>query len=84
MEDALRDVLELLNDLCEDYSIPKNVRAALSKLKNDLKDPSKELRVKIDAALQDIENLSLDPNLAAYARTQIWNLSSLLEAQVSE
>ena len=79
----LKDVINLLGDLSEDYSIPKNVRNALDKLKKDLQDPSKELRVKIDAALQEIENLALDPNLASYARTQIWNLSSLLEAQVS-
>ena len=45
----------------------------------ELLDAGDVVEVKIDAAIQKVESLSLDPNLASYARTQTWNLTSLLE-----
>ena len=78
---SLQATLELLDMLIEDHSIPKNVRLSLSKIKDMLKNASKdELPVKIDAAMQIIEAISSDPNLPSFTRTQIWNLTSLLES----
>jgi len=74
----LTEVNELLDALKADSSISKNVREILENIRDDLQ--AGEVAMKIDAALQKVEDLSLDPNLGPYARTQIWSLTSLLES----
>ena len=78
----LNEVNELLGLLTKDSAISKNIRDILVDINEELKD-DKNIMVKIDAALQKIEDLSLDPNLSPYVRTQIWNLTSLLESAQS-
>lgn len=80
MSEQLKEVIILLDSLCKDPSISKNVRTILEFIKNDLINNAGELGVKIDSALQKVEDISLDPNLSTYARAQIWNLTSLLES----
>ncbi|MFH0869020.1 MAG: UPF0147 family protein [archaeon] len=74
----LREINEILDMMAKDGAISKNIRDVLAAILEELKD-EKNVPVKIDAALQKIEDLSLDPNLSPYVRTQIWNLTSLLE-----
>lgn len=75
----ISEVLELLDQMYEDYSIPKNVRTILVKVRNNLKGEG-DIKIRIDAAMQDIEELGLDPNLSSYAREQIWKLTSMLSS----
>lgn len=74
----LREINEILDMMAKDGAISKNIRDVLAVILEELKD-EKNVPVKIDSALQKIEDLSLDPNLSPYVRTQIWNLTSLLE-----
>ncbi|MDD5331495.1 MAG: UPF0147 family protein [Candidatus Nanoarchaeia archaeon] len=73
------EAIELLNEICEDQTVPKNIR---SKIKNTviiLKE-EKEDSLKIDQSLQELDELSDDPNLTSYTRSQIWNVVSILES----
>jgi uncharacterized protein (UPF0147 family) len=72
------EVIEFLEMICKDPSISKSVKKTLDDVR-ELLSTGGDVEVKVDAAIQKVENLSLDPNLASYARTQIWNLTSLLE-----
>jgi len=78
------EVVELVNELCSDRSIPKNVRTILEQIKELLADNKKEMGVKIDTSMQMIESISQDPNLSSFIRTQIWELSSVLESLIDE
>lgn len=80
MKEQLKSVIGLLNSLCKDPSISKNVRSILEVIKNDLISEDEEIAIKIDSALQKVEDISLDPNLSPYVRAQIWNLTSMLES----
>ena len=77
--DEIQDLLQLL---LQDTSISKNVRVIIDEIAEELKD-EKQLPLKINSALQKVEDLSLDPNLSTYARTQIWSLTTLLESAQS-
>lgn len=79
MATDLTEINELLQTLVTDAALSKNIRDIIDNINEDLKD-TKNISVKIDAALQKVEDLSLDPNLSPYVRTQIWNLTSLLES----
>lgn len=78
------EVVELVEELRSDKSIPKNVRSVLEQIKMLLCDNGREIGVKVDASMQMIESISLDPNLSSFARTQIWELSSALESLVDD
>lgn len=83
-KEKVDNVVRLLNQLLEDRTIPKNIKEGIEKAKNSLLDSSKELVVRIDAAIQSLEDVSDDPNIPMYARTQIWNIITLLEMIESE
>ena len=76
----LKKVLDVIEDLCKDASLSKNVRNVFEEIRVIISGEDKDTDIKIDTALQEIEALSLDPNLSAHTRTQIWNLTSILES----
>ena len=76
---SIDEVHELLDSILQDSSLSKNIREILAEIREDLND-EKNIELKINAALQKTEDLSLDPNLNADVRTQIWNLATLLES----
>ena len=80
---AIDEVQELLDSILQDASLSKNIREILAEIREDLND-GKNIGLKINAALQKAEDLSLDPNLNPYVRTQIWGLTTLLEGAQRE
>ena len=80
---AIDEVQELLDSILQDSSLSKNIREILTEIREELND-SKNIGLKINAAMQKAEDLSLDPNLNQYVRTQIWNLTTLLEGAQRE
>lgn len=76
----LKEISEMLGDLANDNSIPKNIRRALSEAKTRI-DNNEEKNVKVSAAIYIIEGITEDINMPAHARTQIWAVISALESQ---
>ncbi len=77
---SLEGAVRILEQISDDRTIPRNVRERCLSARETLTDAKKELRVRIDAVLQIMDKLSEDPNIPVYARTQIWNIVSLLES----
>lgn len=76
-------VLEIINSLVqikEDDTIPRNVRDKINLAILALNEEHTDLDVRINKSLQELDELSDDPNLPIYARTQLWNVVSLLES----
>lgn len=71
-------VLTSLSEIKEDITVPKNVRSKIESVIVTLKEDT-ELSIKINKALNDLDEISNDVNLQSYTRTQIWNAISLLE-----
>lgn len=80
---SIDEVHELLDSILQDGAISKNIREILNEIKDELAD-EKNIELKINSALQKTEDLSLDPNLNADVRTQLWNLTTLLESAQRE
>ena len=79
-----KEIIELLAELSQDNSISRNIRAALTEIKDSLEANESEFEVKVNAALQKVEDLSLDPNISPYGRERLWTLTSMLENAVGE
>ncbi len=76
---TIKDISEMLQNLIEDTTIPKNIRKALTDAKIRL-DSNEEKNVKVSAAIYLIESISEDINMPPHARTQIWAITSALES----
>lgn len=75
-------IVEYLSSIEQDTSVPKNIRAKIGWAIGFLQeDNNKAESVRIDHVLQQLDELSDDPNLTAYTRTQIWNVVSTLESK---
>ena len=79
MEKPVEEVIELINSVVEDTSVPKNIRRALSDAKERLKG-NEELSTRVGAAVYCVEAVSEDINMPMHARTQIWTILSALES----
>ena len=77
-QDLMGDIIETLGDLKEDGVVPKNIKIKVDTIIQDLSQES-EISMKVNKALNELDEISDDPNLQAYTRTQIWNIVSMLE-----
>jgi len=75
----LREIIDMLGNLVNDNTIPKNIRKALSEAKIRL-EGDEENNVKVSAAVYLIESITEDINMPPHARTQIWAIISALES----
>ncbi|RZD30382.1 MAG: hypothetical protein CXT77_04820 [uncultured DHVE6 group euryarchaeote] len=76
---SLTEAIELIDEICEEHGMPRNVKEVLTEVKTILQDNSQDVKIILDTAKQKISDLSEDPNLQTFSRTQIWNLASALE-----
>jgi len=74
----LTPIINLLDHVINDRTVPKNIRKAAEDSKNVLnsKDP---LELRISTAVHTLDEIINDPNMPMYARTRIWNIVSMLE-----
>jgi uncharacterized protein (UPF0147 family) len=78
MSEELKSTIELLEELCEDNTVPRNVKAKFQEMVSLLKEGG-ETPMKVNKALHDLDEIADDTNLQPYVRTQIWNIVSMLE-----
>ena len=71
-------VVNSLNEIKEDATVPRNVRMKIEYVVNTLKEDT-ELSIKVNKVLNELDEIANDVNLQAYTRTQIWNIMSMLE-----
>ncbi|MEG9194688.1 MAG: UPF0147 family protein [Archaeoglobales archaeon] len=71
-------VLDTLDRLIQDDTVPRSVRRVASEIKEKLLS-SKKVSVEAASAITVLEDISTDPNLPMHVRTMIWNLASQLE-----
>lgn len=78
LKEEIEDIQKALNALKEDESLPKNIRAKLDTINDALKEDV-DISSKIGKSLHTLDEISEDMNIPAFIRTQIWNISSMLE-----
>ena len=76
---GLEPVVELLKEMTEDRTIPRNVRRVAERGKQILLDEKSSLELRVSSVIQLFDETTNDPNLPIHARTRIWNVLSLLE-----
>jgi len=78
-ETRLRQIMEVLDQLAEDTSVPRNIRRGATEAKDRLQQKSEALDIRSASAIMILDELANDPNIPLHGRTLIWNIISQLE-----
>ena len=78
-EERLKQIIDVLNQLAEDTSVPRNIRKGATEAINKLMSKSEALDVRSASANIILDELANDPNIPLHGRTIIWNIMSQLE-----
>jgi uncharacterized protein (UPF0147 family) len=77
--ETLNELIELIVELTDDKSVPRNVKDKLNLVNNILTDNSRDKNISINEVKDILADISEDQNLQTFSRTQLWNISSMLE-----
>ena len=77
-DDALAGIVEALQELQEDNTVPRNIKTKIQAIIDILNDDT-EKSIKVNKSLSELDEIADDVNLQQYTRTQIWNIVSMLE-----
>ena len=75
----LKEVIDLLLNLEEDSTVPKNVKEGVKQTMEVLNGSGKDMSLKVNKALHILEEISSDTNMESYTRTQLLNIVTSLE-----
>lgn len=78
-EERLKQILDVLGQLAEDTSVPRNIRRGALNARELLLNEDDALDVRAASAIFILDELANDPNIPLHGRTLIWNVISQLE-----
>ncbi|NYT05141.1 MAG: UPF0147 family protein [Methanomicrobiales archaeon] len=78
-EQTINTCIQMLQQIMEDSTIPRNIRRAADETRAILMDTSMNTGLRAATAISKIDEISNDPNMPVHARTRIWELVSQLE-----
>ncbi|MFQ5986403.1 MAG: UPF0147 family protein [Thermoplasmata archaeon] len=78
-EEKLKQILDILGQLAEDTSVPRNIRRGALNARELLVKKENALDVRAASAIFILDELANDPNIPLHGRTLIWNVISQLE-----
>lgn len=79
MQDGMVCVMDALNEMVGDNTVPKNIKTKIDTIIKLLSCET-EIPIKVSRALHEMEEISEDVNIQPYTRTQLFNVVSLLES----
>jgi len=75
----MKEAIEILLQISEDQSVPRNIRRSATKSIEMLNDKSMELPVRAVNAIEELEDSTGDANTPFHTRTMIWQAITKLE-----
>ena len=79
-KESMKEAIETLNQIVSSSSTPKTVKKSISDLIKDLNDEEYALSVRAANTISLLDDVTQDPNLPSYVRTQLWQAVSKLES----
>ena len=76
---GLESIIKMLTEVMEDRNVPRNIRISVEEAKKILEENDREMDVKLSTAISILDEITNDPNIPSYTRTQVWNIVSMLE-----
>ncbi|MDH3276698.1 MAG: UPF0147 family protein [Nitrosopumilus sp.] len=79
-QESMKEAIDTLNQIVASSSTPKTIKKSISDLITDLKNEEFGLSVRAANTISLLDDVTQDPNLPSYVRTQLWQAVSKLES----
>jgi len=73
------NVIPIIEQVVNDRSVPRNIRTKCEDSIKILKEEKQDIAIRVSTVISNMDEISNDPNIPTYTRTQIWNIVSILE-----
>lgn len=77
---AMKEAIDTLNLIVSTNSTPKTIKKAVTDLVVDLAKEGDSLSVRAANTISLLDDVTQDPNMPSYVRTQLWQAVSKLES----
>ena len=78
--ESMKEAIETLNQIVSSSSTPKTIKKSITDLIADLNNPEYSLSVRAANTISLLDDVTQDPNMPSYVRTQLWQAVSKLES----
>ena len=78
-KETMKEAIETLNQISGNPSTPKTIKKSITDLINDLNSGEYSMSVRAANAISMLDDITQDPNMPSYVRTQLWQAVSKLE-----
>ena len=79
-KESMKEAIETLDQIVSSSSTPKTIKNSISDLIVELKNEEYALSVRAANTISLLDDVTQDPNLPSYVRTQLWQAVSKLES----
>ena len=79
-KESMKEAIETLEQITASNSTPKTIKKSITDLISDLNNPEYSLSVRAANTISLLDDVTQDPNMPSYVRTQLWQAVSKLES----
>jgi len=79
-KESMKEAIDTLNQIINSSSTPKTVKKSITDLIDELEKEEFALAVRAANTISLLDDVTQDPNLPSYVRTQLWQAVSKLES----
>ena len=79
-KESMKEAIDTLNQIVASNSTPKTIKKSITDLITDLKNEEYSLSVRAANTISLLDDVTQDPNMPSYVRTQLWQAVSKLES----
>lgn len=79
-KESMKEAIDTLNQIVGSNSTPKTIKKSITDLITDLNNEEYSLSVRAANTISLLDDVTQDPNMPSYVRTQLWQAVSKLES----
>ena len=79
-KESMKEAIETLEQITASNSTPKTIKKSITDLIADLNNSEYSLSVRAANTISLLDDVTQDPNMPSYVRTQLWQAGSKLES----
>ena len=79
-KESMKEAIDTLNQIASNNSTPKTIKKSITDIIADLNNEEYSLAVRAANTISMLDDVTQDPNMTSYVRTQLWQAVSKLES----
>jgi len=79
-QESMKEALGTLTQIAESSTTPKTIKKSIGDLISELNGKEYSMSVRAANAISMLDDITQDPNMPSYVRTQLWQAVSKLES----